>query len=184
MREPKFKVGDEVKLVNGTALMIVRKIIGNRYPTQYHLQYVKSGRWNHYESENRLEFFEEPEQKHEEENMTQLYEITFDGKTTYGTKLAKNSDKNWVLEEKGTGQIIVATDEQLKKVMPYTIGVKFGGEGQEYSYTAEKGKYEKGQVFLVTSNAGNYSIAVVHRVDTESEKATKEFAPIARILTE
>ena len=182
MREPKFKKGDKVKLTTGTSPIIVEYI--NKDPFSYNLKYVKSGKLLFWVAECLLEFFEEPEQRQEEENMTQLYEITFDGKTTYGTKLAKNSDKNWVLEEKGTGQIIVASDEQLKKVMPYTIGVKFGGEGQEYSYTAEKGKYEKGQVFLVTSNAGNYQIAVVHRVDTESEKATKEFEPIARILTE
>jgi hypothetical protein len=177
-----FKRGDIVRLCRGTKPLKVEECISSDY---YNLRYLHSNNWREYEPHYNIVMYEEQlEQNEKEENMKQLYEISGVGGTTFGTKLAVNSEGKWVMEEKGTGSVVVADPSAVKKVMPYTIGVKFGGEGQEYSYLAEKGKYEKGQTFLVTSNAGNYQIAVVHRVDTESEKATKNFSPIARILTE
>lgn len=182
----KFNKGDIVRLKNGKLPLIVDHVFGYLHGPRYNLIYLHSQahRDNEMES-NIIKYYEEnPQTEAKENNMTQLYEYTNNGTTVFGTRLAVNSEGKWVMESKGSGDVFVAAAKDLKKIMPYTIGVKFGQNEQTYSCLAEKGKYEKGQVFLVTSPQGNYQFAVIADVDTESDKATKEFAPIARIVTE
>jgi len=117
-----------------------------------------------------------------ENDMTKLYEIKQEGKETlYGTKLAKNSAGQWVMEVKGTGQVITADPNQVEEVLPYTIGVNFESKGQTYHYTSEAGVAEVGDLFVVDAPSGR-AIVQVSGVDTKSKSATKEFKPLGKLL--
>jgi len=181
-----FKRGDIVRLKNGRLPLKVLDTYTFMDGVEYDLQYVHRGSMRHYEQETNIVFYEDQpaNQPAQKENKMTLYEITTATGTTFGTKLAVNSDKDWVMEEKGTGAVIVANPKDVSKVMPYTIGVKFSQDKQVYSYFAEKGKHNKGDAFLVSSLTGNFQIAIVDSVDTQSDQATKDFAPIAKLVTE
>jgi hypothetical protein len=179
----KFEKGDIVRLRKGK--LPLRVVTCYKITKRYDLMYLHSEDMKYYVPESNIVAYEEqPEQK--ENQMTQLYEFVdaTTNTTKFGTQLATNSEGKWVMEVKGTGEVLVIPAKDAKKVMPYTIGVKFEQNGQEYHYLAEKGKYEQGQVFITNSLNGNYQIAVIHRINTESDKANKEFTPVARVLTE
>jgi hypothetical protein len=103
-----------------------------------------------------------------------LYEITLEDKTTYGTKLAVNSQSNWVMEEKGTGQIIVVPRSSVKEVKPYTVDLKFTTGHTVYSYTSSPGKYEVNDVLIMPDVGFGPGFAIVVGVDTTQAKASKE----------
>lgn len=113
-----------------------------------------------------------------------LYEIKQDGKTTFGTKLAVNSAGQWVMEEKGTGLTVVVDKANVEEVMPYTVDVTFKDGSQAYSFTSEKGKFNKGDVLLLESKFEGFSIALVTAVDTKAKSATKELKPLAKLVVD
>jgi hypothetical protein len=96
----------------------------------------------------------------------------------------KNSEKKWVMEEKGTGAVFVVDPANVKKVMPYTVDIRFKGEGQAYSYLADKGAFNKGEFYLVKDVSESFQIVQVVAVDTENERATQEFKPLGRLNVE
>jgi hypothetical protein len=185
VKRPKFEVGDVVRLKGGKLPLTVVNVMPFYHGARYHLTYNHNGSERNNECETNIVFYDQPaNQPAQKENEMTLYEIKTATGTTFGTKLAVNSNKDWVMEEKGTGAVIVASPKDVSKVMPYTIGVKFSQDKQVYSYFAEKGKYSKGDAFLVNSLTGNFQIAIVDSVDTQSDQATKDFAPIAKLVTE
>lgn len=113
--------------------------------------------------------------KDEEEmsNSKTLYEIKSGELTFYGFKLAVNSQGQWVMEVKGSGEVIAVDKTKVTEVMPYTVDINFCDGGQRYSYFDEKRQVSKGDV-VVISGSNNYVIAVVEGVDTKSKAATKE----------
>jgi hypothetical protein len=118
-----------------------------------------------------------------EDTMNKLYEIQHERKTLYGTKLAVNSRGEWVMEVKGTGDVISVDKGFVEEVMPYTIGVQFETGKTTYHYTSEKGKYNVGDVCILDAPMGRAIVNVVS-VDTKSQSATKQFTPIAKLVTE
>ena len=113
----------------------------------------------------------------------QLYEID-NGSITkiYGHKLAVNSLGEWVMEIKGTGQVISVDKKNVSEVTPYSIRVQFNTNGQTYEYLDEKRQFEPGEFYIVDGyNGGAYAIARVVAVDTKSKHATKEFSPFKKI---
>lgn len=107
-------------------------------------------------------------------------------KVIYGTYLATNSAGQYVMEEKGTGKIITANKEDVSEVVPYTIEVKFlsgHDNGTIYPYTSEKDKFQVGDLCLLKNQNGT-SLVLVENVDTKSKKATKDFTPISKVVTE
>lgn len=150
----------EITYVNSDGTYDIRYISSNQ---EYQYQ-ERTVNWKPYE--------EDAEQK--EDTMTnKLYEITFGEETKFGTKLAVNSAGQWVMEIKGTNEVLAVDAKSCQKVVPYSVNIKFlhGGQEQGYSYLADKGEFEVGD-FLVKSN-GNF--AQVTAIDTKSEKATKRF---------
>lgn len=128
-------------------------------------------------------------QKEKEPEMTnnaKLYEIapeTSSEEILYGTKLAVNSQGHWVMEIKGTGQVVTADPKRISVVTPYTIAIQFfDNSGTKYQYLAEKGMCQVGDVFVLDAPFG-ISMVVVVDVDTKSEKATKEFKPMTKVVT-
>ena len=85
------------------------------------------------------------------------------------------------MEEKGTGAVFVVDPANVKKVMPYTITVLYAEGTQQF--LADKGLFNKGEFYLV-QEGNELHVARVTAVDTESEKATKEFKPLGRLNVE
>ena len=176
----KPKVGDLVKRLRGFKPIKVTHVYHNGTIDG---QYVHSReRVSMYGSEYLP--YNTNQQPNQKENIMQLYEIKHGEATTFGTKLAVNSEKKWVMEEKGTGAVFVVDPANVKKVMPYTVDIRFKGEGAAYSYLADKGAFKKGEFYLVKEASESFQIVQVVAVDTESEKATKEFKPLGRLNVE
>lgn len=116
-------------------------------------------------------------------DMSKLYEISRGTETLYGHKLATNSQGQWVMEIKGTGDVIAVDKATVQEVLPYTIAVQFESGKQTYSYLAEAGKYQIGDFYILDAPNGR-AIVQVTGVDTRSAAATKQFTPIAKLLTE
>jgi hypothetical protein len=94
--------------------------------------------------------------------------VLTDHRTLYGSKLAVNSAGLWVMEVKGTGEIITAKAYNVSEVVPYSVGVTFTGEGTLYHYLANVGDFAVGDAIVL-----NHSIATVMKVNCKSKNATK-----------
>ena len=114
-------------------------------------------------------------------DIKKLYEILSDGVTKYGYKLAVNSKSEWVMETKGTGEVVAVDPSIVTEVLPYTIDVSYTGEAlHNYSYLADQGKYEVGDVLVIHGPAtGSWCLVRVEKINTKSRAATKEIKPIA-----
>ena len=119
----------------------------------------------------------------EQDMPTKLYEISRGTETLYGHKLATNSQGQWVMEIKGSGDVIAVDKDTVQEVLPYTIAVQFETGKMTYSYLAEAGKYKIGEFFILDAPSGR-AIVQVTGVDTKSNAATKQFTPLAKLLTE
>lgn len=98
----------------------------------------------------------------------------------YGHKLAVNSAGKWVMEVKGTGEVITCDKNDIEEVMPYTVSVQFETGKQIYSYLGNKDQLELNAFYLFDSPVGR-CIAQVVKLDTKSPTATKEFKPLAKL---
>lgn len=117
-------------------------------------------------------------------NMQKLYTWKKDDKEFYGNYLATNSDGKFVMEEKGTGEIHVVDKKDVEEVIPHTVDVKFVGNGKtKYSYFAEKGKWNKGDLLVINAASG-VALVTVQAVDTKSTSATKDLDVIGRIIVD
>lgn len=119
----------------------------------------------------------------EGKTMNKLYEITTADGKLYGHKLAVNSQGHWVMEVKGTGTVLAVDKNNVEEVMPHTISVQFDSSKQAYAYLAEAGKYKVGELYVLDAPYGR-SIVQVVAVDTKSVQATKQFEPLAKLVTE
>lgn len=106
-----------------------------------------------------------------EENMSTLYQID---ESRYGTKLATNSKGMWVMEVKGTGDVITVDPKTVEEVIPYSVRIQFFGNGfNSYDYWCEKDKLNIGDLVLVTNSPHGPQFASVVGVDVKSKKANK-----------
>jgi len=121
----------------------------------------------------RKAIFETPNQP-KENTMTKLYEITTDGITVFGTKLAVNSSGDWVMEIKGEGTVLAVPKVNVQEVFPYTVEIKFNdhrsGGTQGYNYFATAGDWAVGDLVVPEDSS---SIATVTKLDCKSTAATK-----------
>lgn len=117
-------------------------------------------------------------------NTNTLYQFTVKDNTYYGCYLATNSTGQWVMEEKGTGKVITVDKDSVEEVLPHTISLVFlGSSSADYHYLAEADKYKVGDTYVLNSN-GSTSLVTITGVNTKSKKATVEFKPTVKILTE
>lgn len=124
-------------------------------------------------------FAEYDQLKEKEDRMTEktLYEITRGDQVLYGHKLAINSLGEWVMEVKGTGEVLSVNKDKVQKVMPYTISVQYKEGGTIYSYFNEARDLKVDDFFINTATfdgGGQYQIGRVVAVDTKSESAKTE----------
>lgn len=126
----------------------------------------------------------EVEAKLEGSNMSKLYEWKDAlGQQKFGTKLAVNSEGKWVMEVKGTSEVVSVDKSQVEEVIPHTIDIKFiNGPNTTYSYLSPKGKYQVGELYLLSNQRGE-SIVTVVKVDTKAPQAHVEFTPTVQLVT-
>lgn len=118
-----------------------------------------------------------------ENTMTEkkLYQINIPVNTVkYGHKLAVNSAGKWVMEIKGTGEVVTCDKDDVEEVMPYTVSVQFQTGKQIYNYLAEKGSVELNAFYIFDAPLGR-AIAQVVKLDTKSPAASVEFKPLAKL---
>lgn len=179
--EPKFRVGDRVRLKSGTAEIEVTRVETFHpqyyaYPVYYlYGDYVNSDNKVNRRSEDDFVLFD-GESKMTSTNKLYTWHHDVD---LYGHYLATNSQGEWVMEVKGSGQIMAVAKDRVQEVLPYTIGVQFGDSKTTYHYLADKDKFDVGFYLVRSDLNNNWQIAKVTSVDTKSAKATKEFSDIA-----
>ena len=128
---------------------------------------------------NTFEVQEALESLKKEEEMNKLYEVTCGDLRKYATKLAVNSNGDWVMEEKGTGSVFTALPSTCEEVKPYTIEVSTTG-GSKVHYTAEKWKFNVGKIYWLNSSG----FLVVTKIDTKKDNHQGDFKPASRVLAE
>jgi hypothetical protein len=89
----------------------------------------------------------------------------------FGHKLATNRAGMWVMEIKGTDEIVTVASGNVQKVMPYTVSCRYlGGGSSGYSFFAKLGEVKKGDIVY---HPEYDTPLMVTAIDTKSEKATK-----------
>jgi uncharacterized protein YodC (DUF2158 family) len=182
----KFKVGDIVRLKNGTAEIRVTYISG----TYLSGEYVKSGTYvTHRHQEYFVHFTKDDNQKEKAMSTNTLYQFTvnvnaFAPTQCFGTHIGTNSQGQWIMEVKGTGQIVAINKDDVEEVLPYSIGVRYSNNGITYHYLADKDKFDVGFYLVKDASDSGWQIARVVEVDTKSKKATVEFKPIGKLAVD
>lgn len=103
-----------------------------------------------------------------------------DGKAVFGTHIGTNSENKFIIEVKGTGEIVVKDQKELEEVLPYTFSVEI--DGKEIHYIGEPGRITKGD-WLLQKVGKSYSVVQVKAVDTKNKSARAKFSG-RRVLTE
>lgn len=168
-----FYVGDVVKLKGGTSELVVLAVKGD-YVTA---KYLKSD----------VTLFNRPVHQFnlvkKEAKMTdtvKLYQFpSATGEDLYGHYLATNSQGSWIMEVKGSGTILAVDKAKVVEVLPYSLGVQYCAGGTVYNYLAEKDKFTLG--FYLYETSSGWQVVRVVKLDTKSNKATKEFTPIGKL---
>ena len=101
----------------------------------------------------------------------QLFTWTENEQEVYGTKLAVNSAGQYVLEVKGTNQIITKDVDELVEVLPYTFMAKIGNT--ECHFTGTAGSLKKGDIIIQSINGIATKIWTVKELDTKNKTAKK-----------
>lgn len=180
----KFKVGDSVRLKNGTAEIRLTHIRG----TYLSGKYVNSDNIVFDRHQNDFVPYD-GESKVTNTNKLYTWKQTLTNVDAasidlYGHYLAINSQGEWVMEVKGSGQIVAVAKDKVEEVLPYTIGVRFNNNGTTYHYLADKDKFTEGFYLVKDTSSSGWQIARVVDVDTKSPKATVEFAPIGKLTVD
>jgi uncharacterized protein YodC (DUF2158 family) len=182
----KFKVGDSVRLKNGTAEIRVTYISG----TYLSGEYVKSSTYVTYRHQDAfVHFTKDDNQKEKTMSTNTLYQFTvnvnaFAPTQCFGTHIGTNSQGQWIMEVKGTGQIVAVDKKDVEEVLPYSLGVKFlNGNGTVYNYLADKDKYDLG-FYLMKDKMGETVIVQVVSLDTKSKIAKVDFKPIGKLAVD
>lgn len=176
----RLQVGDLVRKKYGTKAIEVVQEYGNHF----YGRYVHSGA-----STGRLSIGDVVRVENQtvetkgQENMKGKLFQTKEADVRFGIGLAVNSRGEYVLEIKGTGDLVAFNKKDIELVMPFTYSVQFNGAGTEYSYLGREGAVQPGDLLLKTDGTKGITIAQVTAVNTKSEKATKYFEGV-KIKTE
>lgn len=174
-KEQKFTDGSIVRRNNGSAPIHVSYTING----EMFGFYVRSGRPVENECQSKFTLYEDNEftsTLYGEDEMTKdtLYSFEQDGVTKYGTLLTTDSKGRYVLEVRGTQDVIPMDKSLVTEVLPYTIAVQFPGTTKHYAFKAKEGDFSVGDL-LVRTDYEDFSFCTVVKVDTKSKAATKVF---------
>lgn len=82
----------------------------------------------------------------------------------FGTKLAVNTSGKYVLEMKGSGEVLVFDKNDVEEVRPYTVQATYPGSGKTGSFVAVKGSVDKGDLIILS----NGTLIKITALDTKS----------------
>jgi len=174
--KPPFEVGDLVKLVNGTAPLVVEAVGLSQGVWKASCRYLSNASRKYYppvlKRASQLELYEHNERT---AAMPKLYQ-TKEETPRFGTYLATNSKGELVLEMKGAGMPEAFKASDIEEVKPYTVRL-VSANGASNHYRAVPGSVAKGDVLVVGG-----SLASVAAIDTKSD-ATRVLKG-ARVATE
>lgn len=162
-QEMPFRVGDKVTKSFGKKVMTVTYISGNYITAKY-----DSSGQQHRDYYNTFKLYEEVNMMTDKDS---LFKITLGSdQETWGTHAGTDSQGRFLMEEKGTGKILIVTKDQIEEVLPFTFSVRISGREQHFQ--GEVGKLKKGDVLLYTAGgADNFAFAVVKSLDTKNKGA-------------
>jgi hypothetical protein len=172
----RFKVGDVVIKNSGKKPF---EIVSQPY-SQYSPLAARAasycGRYLHngslvYAKENSIKIYEQDQQEMTTKTLYSYKEES--GKVVFATYLATNSENKYILEVKGTGEIVVKDPKELEEVLPYTFSVKVSGK--ELHYIGERGKLKKGDWLIMDTGNRGYEIVTVEAIDTKNKTARSKF---------
>lgn len=163
-----FKVGDIVISKNGfRPARITYVYSGSYYVTA---KYLHNDRSTDLIKTNLVHYQGDTETM---SNSTQLYSfVKADGTTGYVTYLATNSAGDWVVEEKGSGELYTLPKTNFTEVVPYTFSINVNGRTEHF--VGEEGKVTKDEVLLYTAPSPPVMV-VVNGVDTKCKNAKTQF---------
>ena len=171
-----YKVGTLVTVRSGTSTLEILSY--NPIYNSYLCKYVKSGKIV-YASYEEIKPYK-PELK---DTKMALFQFTKDDKVHFGHHIATNNQGKYVMELKGSGDVMLVDPLDLQEVTPYTIAVKFFGGTSVYQYTAKPNTFKKGDVYVLTNQNGT-ALVMIDAVDTKSKATTKEFTPLGKVMLE
>lgn len=166
MKRHYFKKGDIVIKKRGTHPWKINEVYGN----MLYGKYLGSGSSVNSHHTNVRPYKEEIEQKGTEEMAPAIYKITLEDRETYGTKAGEDSAGRYLMEEKGTGAIIIVPKESVEEVLPYTFAARMNGNTRHFVGSA--GSLEVGDLLMYTPDGiDRAAIALVVEVDTKKKGA-------------
>jgi hypothetical protein len=171
---PNFNIGDiVVKQYGKKPARILRRVMwrGSEAAPIWYCGYLAPSKGCFEASERELKLYENNEEPMTETKV--LYSFTkADGTTAYGSHIGTNSSNNYLIEEKGTGEIHVLDPKTIEEVLPYTFSANINGK--ETHYVCQPDAVKKGD-FLLYTNGNSPQIAVVTAVDTKNKGARSKF---------
>lgn len=173
-----FQIGDLVRSRCGTK---VARVTNTTWDGKLYCRYVETKGGTYQHPRNLIRITETEEESTSMENTKTLYSFTReDGTTGYGSHIGTNSQNQYLIEEKGTGQILVYDKNKLEEVLPYTFSASIGGK--DTHYLGKPDTLKKGDILLYTGSS-TPQIAVVTGVDTKCKTARAKFKG-AKLVTE
>lgn len=110
-----------------------------------------------------LPWMSNPTQQQKEADTMTLYQ-TKEETPRFGTKLAVNTSGKYVLEMKGSGEVLVFDKNDVEEVRPYTVQATYPGSGKTGSFVAVKGSVDKGDLIILS----NGTLIKITALDTKS----------------
>jgi hypothetical protein len=169
-----FSVGDTVTKLYGKKPAVIEHLITWRSTSVnscWYCRYVPPGKGCFEAFESDLKLYEPTETSMAE--IKTLYSFKKeDGTVAYGSHIGTNSSNQYIIEEKGTGNIHAFDPKNLEEVLPYTFSATFNGK--ETHYVCQPDAVKKGDYLLYT-NGTTPQIAVVTAVDTKNKTARSKF---------
>lgn len=163
-----FNVGDVVKKKYGSKPMrILRKAWGD----QWYCEFLHNKNRTYAYDRDLVIYDESPEEPMAETKTLYSFKKA-DGSVAYGSHIGTNSSNNYLIEEKGTGDIHVLSLKDVEEVLPYTFSASI--DGKDTHYVCQPDAVKKGD-FLLYTNGSQPQIAVVTAVDTKNKTARAKF---------
>lgn len=169
-----FNVGDTVtKMYGKKPATILRRASwrGSDSIPYWYCQYLAPSKGCFEACENELKLYEPLEEIMADTKTLYSFKKE-DGTIAYGSHIGTNSSNNYLIEEKGTGDIHVLGLKDLEEVLPYTFSASINGK--ETHYVCQPDAVNKGDFLLYTSGT-TPQIAVVTAVDTKNKTARSKF---------
>lgn len=179
MAKQTFKIGDIVVSKTGKKpfkITTIHNNYGSRYCCGTYLHNNKTTTAYYFCN---LKLYSE-----EEQLMTNKILYSFkleDGTVAYGTHVGTNSENKYLIEVKGTGNIVLKSKSELEEVLPYTYSIS--DSGNEINVIGEPDTVNVGDILMYFENK-TYKIVQVTGVNTKSKSARSKIKNAVRLVTE